>query len=73
MRDLSQGGARILTTLRLAVGTKGTLELSGVATPLPFTVRSTEGDALHVAFTLDNAGLARLGAALQGVGHQRAA
>jgi hypothetical protein len=63
--DLSNGGACILAASPLAVGARGLLEVSGVATPLPFTVRATEGDTLHVAFALDDAALEKLSAALQ--------
>jgi methyl-accepting chemotaxis protein len=63
--DLSSGGACILAASPLAVGTRGLLELSGVASSLPFTVRATEGDILHVAFALDDAALAKLAPTLQ--------
>ena len=63
--DLSNGGACILAATPLPVGARGVLEVSGVATPLPFTVRATEGDVLHVAFALDDAAREKLSAALQ--------
>jgi len=65
--DLSSGGACILAASPLAAGAQGVLELSGVPSSLPFTVRATEGDFLHVAFALDDAALAELAPALQRV------
>jgi methyl-accepting chemotaxis protein len=53
--ELSEGGARVLGGPALTVDASGVLLLGAIEAPLPFTVRSTRGDALHVAFALDDA------------------
>jgi methyl-accepting chemotaxis protein len=73
IRDLSLGGASVLASSPLAVGTDGTLEPSGAATSVPFTVRAADGDVLHLAFTLDDAAAVGLKAALQRIISRRAA
>ena len=50
--DISEGGACIATASPMRVGETGTLEVSGIGSPLPFVVRSIESDRLHVAFSL---------------------
>jgi methyl-accepting chemotaxis protein len=52
--DVSEGGARLTGAAGLTPGTRGTLRMAGLATPLAFTVRGTEGAATRVTFTLDD-------------------
>jgi methyl-accepting chemotaxis protein len=51
--DISEGGAWLRCAPQLRVGETGTLQIDGLALPLPFTVRSLDGQAAHVAFVLD--------------------
>jgi methyl-accepting chemotaxis protein len=54
LADLSATGAHLRDAPSLAPGGRGTASLDGVATPLPFVVRSTDDrGALHVEFELD--------------------
>ena len=50
--DLSESGARVQCGEELAVGTRGTLGLDGVAAALPFIVRDTSGAVLGIGFEL---------------------
>jgi hypothetical protein len=56
--DISEGGACIAAAPSMRAGETGTLEVSGAGNPLPFVVRSIEGDRLHVAFKLNVAATA---------------
>jgi methyl-accepting chemotaxis protein len=56
--DLSDGGAHVRGAPETAVGTRGTLVIDGVQTPLPFLVKESEGEVLRMAFTLDAAAMA---------------
>ena len=58
--DLSDGGAHVRGAPVLRVGSHGILEIDRVGFPLPFIVRPTEDDSLHLAFELDAATAARL-------------
>ena len=71
--DLSEGGALVQGARALPVGARGSLYIDGVARPLPCVVRSAEGDGLHLAFALDDAGSAALRPLLEQVGLRRAA
>jgi hypothetical protein len=62
--DLSEGGARIGNVPLLPVGTRGELDVDGVGTRIPFTVRNQYDDALGVAFDRDEAVSAAIRAAL---------
>ena len=77
VRDISLGGALLVEAPGLPAGARGTLQADAIGFPLPFTVRSNESGALHVAFELGDAERARLGAAIeritQGAGYRRAA
>ena len=50
MVDLSEEGARLADAPRLSVGTRGMLDVDGVGTRLPFTVRNQYSDALGLLF-----------------------
>ena len=56
--DLSRGGAAISGVPMLPTGASGNLAIDGIATPVPFSVRSNEGGLLHVQFDLDEAAAA---------------
>ena len=58
--DLSETGAAIRDAPPLPVGSRGTLGLDAIGMPLPFTVRSSAGGVLHVAFELDAPTAAKL-------------
>jgi methyl-accepting chemotaxis protein len=59
--DLSEGGAAVHDAAAAEVGARGTLYLDGVDGALPFVVKATEQDVLHLAFSIAApAGLRRL-------------
>ena len=58
--DLSEGGAQVIGTEMVARGTVGELWIDGMASKLSFTVLGSTGNALHLAFTLDDAARAVL-------------
>ncbi len=51
--DISEGGAWIRCAPQIGVGETGVLRVKGLALALPFDVRTHDGEAAHVAFTLD--------------------
>ncbi|WP_025033285.1 methyl-accepting chemotaxis protein [Bradyrhizobium sp. DOA9] len=53
--DLSQGGAWIRCAPKLNPGEAGVLQIKGLALALPFSVRTQDGEAAHVAFSLETA------------------
>ena len=57
--DISEGGAAVTGVPPLPVGARGTLEVERIGMKLPFVVRATEGDVLHVTFDLDPANATR--------------
>jgi len=59
--DLSEGGAWIRCAPQLGLNETGVLRIKGFASALPFTVRTLDGEAAHVAFTLGDAQRAELG------------
>ncbi|HEX3993608.1 MAG TPA: cache domain-containing protein [Acetobacteraceae bacterium] len=65
VKDLSEGGAWLQGTPNVPVGTQGTLRLDGHGVALNWVARTTDGDGMHVAFALDDAGRAALRAELQ--------
>ena len=69
--EISQGGAQVLGAPLLEPGSRGTLQLAGLA--LPFVVRSSVTDVMQVAFELDAATAARFAPALQRLTMSRAA
>jgi methyl-accepting chemotaxis protein len=78
--DLSDGGARVYGGPEMPVGTAGLMRLESVGFPLPFIVRSVQGEALHLEFSLDDAAkvevrqlLERLTLAHEGLTLERAA
>jgi methyl-accepting chemotaxis protein len=71
--DLSPDGARIHGGPALPQGTSGSLRLAGFTDALPFTVRSTAGGDLHVAFDITDAAKAALGAFLDTLSSRQAA
>ena len=58
--DLSEGGAWIRCAPQLDVNETGVLRIKGFASQLPFTVRTHDGEAAHVAFVLGDAQRAEL-------------
>ena len=58
--DLSEGGAQIECSAKLAVGMAGTLSLDGLSVVLPFTVRYAEAGLVGVAFQPDQNAAAAL-------------
>jgi methyl-accepting chemotaxis protein len=57
--DLSDSGARVRGAPVLPAGSRGTLDIETVGFPLPFNVKQSGGDSLHVAFELNAATAAR--------------
>lgn len=55
VQDLSKRGASVRCNDAANAGGRGTLDIDGVGFALPFNVRSTEGDTMHIAFDLDAA------------------
>jgi methyl-accepting chemotaxis protein len=58
--DLSMTGASILGGPPIGRGARGTVNVDGLGPALPFTVRSSEGDTLHVMFEANDATAAQL-------------
>jgi methyl-accepting chemotaxis protein len=58
VKDLSEGGAYVCGTPNMPVGARGTLRLDGYGVALNWVARASEGDGIHVAFALDDAGRA---------------
>ena len=50
--DISEGGAWIRCAPQIAIGQEAALRVSGLKPMLPFIVRSLDGEAAHVAFSL---------------------
>ncbi len=71
--DLSPAGACIHGGPALSEGASGTLRLASFADPLPFTVRSTAGGDLHVAFDVTDATRTALGRFLDSLSRRKAA
>jgi methyl-accepting chemotaxis protein len=71
--DLSDFGARVCGAPALQAGSVGTLDVDGVGIPLPFIVRLTEDDSLHLAFTPDEATVARFSGTPERLAQLRAA
>jgi methyl-accepting chemotaxis protein len=59
--DLSDTGAQLHGTPPLQAGCRGVLAVEGVGFPLPFVVKQSDEDSLHVAFELDEAAAAEFG------------
>jgi PilZ domain len=51
--DISEGGAWIRCAPQISIGQQGLLRISGLTAVLPFVVRSLDGEAAHVAFSLN--------------------
>lgn len=72
--DISDGGAWIRCAPQINVGETGVLRIKGFELDLPFAVRTHDGEAAHVAFTLNSTKTAELGAWIKhNVGHSAAA
>jgi hypothetical protein len=71
--DISKIGAAVRCSSLPSAGSRGTLEVSRFGMTLPFIVRTTENDTMHVAFELDAAAASRFAAALDQSGLSRAA
>jgi methyl-accepting chemotaxis protein len=73
LADLSLRGALARDAPTASVGTKGTLTMDGVDLTLPFSVRSVQNGALHLAFELDAASTARLESVIERLSGRQAA
>ncbi|CAH2601955.1 HAMP domain-containing protein [Rhodovastum atsumiense] len=71
--DISHGGARIVSDVPLAKGSRGSLSFGMVAQPLPFMVLSCDDGAVHLGFEHTEASSAALRQAIGAVGGARAA
>ena len=71
--DISKAGAEVHGAPPLAAGTRGELGLDGANFELPFTVRASEADVLHLAFELEAALAGRFEAFVDGLPARRAA
>ena len=71
--DLSEGGACLSGGPALGIGDRGTLQLDGVSSALPFAVRDQADGTLHVAFDLTAAQSSALRSVLGRVGQRTAA
>jgi len=71
--DLSDSGARVRGAPVLLAGSRGTLDIEGVGFPLPFSVKQSGGDSLHLAFALDAAAAARFSGVPARLAHRYAA
>jgi methyl-accepting chemotaxis protein len=71
--DISEGGASIHGGPLALVGTRGTLHLDSTGIALPFSVRSSDKDMLHLIFDLDAATLAKFRATVERLDQNRAA
>ena len=71
--DLSDTGARVRGAPVLARGSHGVLAIEGVDMTLPFVVKNSDDEALHVAFELDEAAAAQFGGTPARLARQRAA
>ena len=60
LSDLSEGGARIVTSAAAGRGTRGVLHVSGMACGLPFVVRGQDHGAVRATFDLDASAAASL-------------
>jgi methyl-accepting chemotaxis protein len=63
--DISEGGARVTGLPAISVGMRGTLQTSGMATPVAFIVRDVSDTAAGLAFETDDAVQQTLRAVLQ--------
>ncbi len=73
INDLSSGGASVVNGPEMRPGDRGAIDIPAVGSPLPFQVRASGGDGLHVAFELDAAAGARLRMALELLAQSEAA
>jgi len=63
--DVSEHGAAVTASPPLPIGTRGTLEVDRFGMPLPFVVRATENETMHLSFDLDVANADRFARMLQ--------
>jgi methyl-accepting chemotaxis protein len=71
--NLSEGGAAVAGLPALALGSRGAVRLDALGTPLAFVVRRNEGEALGLAFELDEGAATQLRSMLQRLGMSAAA
>jgi methyl-accepting chemotaxis protein len=71
--NLSDRGAHLRGAPALPAEKTGTITIDGVGFPLPFVVRLSEGDALHVEFVLDEATAAKLDGTAERLAQRRRA
>ena len=73
MADLSDTGGRVRGAPVLAAGSRGVLAIDRVAMKLPFVVKHSDDESLHVAFELDEAAAAQFGGTPERLAQLRAA
>jgi hypothetical protein len=71
--DISEDGAGVCGGPSSPVGTRGMLHLASVGIALPFSVRSSDKDMLHLIFDLDEATSAKFRAIVERLDRNRAA
>jgi hypothetical protein len=71
--NLSVHGAFVRGGPHASVGAKGALTIDGLDLALPFSVRATENDTLHLAFELNEASAARVRSVIDRAPVRRAA
>ncbi|HUB12152.1 MAG TPA: methyl-accepting chemotaxis protein [Acetobacteraceae bacterium] len=71
--DLSDKGAALTGAPALPAGTRGSLSADALGMPLPFVVRDSDGELLHLAFELDAAAAARFQGTAARLAQRRAA
>jgi methyl-accepting chemotaxis protein len=71
--DISKGGAGVRGGPLLPMDTRGSLNLDGVGFALPFSVRATGDDVVHVLFDLDEATATAFGSIVERLAHRQAA
>lgn len=71
--DMSDSGAQVCGLPPVQLGEHGTLTVDGIASPLRFTVRYSDGDALHVAFEQDPKAAASFGGTAERLASRRVA
>jgi len=71
--DISRAGAGVRGGPTLPLATRGSLNLDGVSFALPFSVRATDADVVHVLFDLDEATAEQFGSIVENLAHRHAA
>ncbi len=71
--DLSNTGAYVRGNAALEPGVRGAAQIEGVGFPLPFVVKSSEANSLHLQFVLDQAAVERFSGTPSRLAQQRRA